>query len=569
MPETSNPAVFATGTRWAVSAGAVVFGAAAIGVASGDDVGRRAGDDYVLLHAVTALVFLLAAMAATAVAIRRGPEEYRTFWRRWLLASAVGTLASAAAIGAVVTDVRALLVVDVALIVASVPVWVSATVAMSRAQAGRRSVSVDLLDALTALLVLGAPGVLLVAEPLQEAEQPLYAVPFALVAVTAPMSIYLSLVNLCRIPKGERAAQGIGAACAGLALVNLTMQLARLLGGLALPIRAFVAVHVLNFGLLMATSLWAHRRPTSGLARLPLHRQVRKADAMTYVSAVALPIMVVLVYLGRNDRPWGVWFLLAVVLAVVALNAVRYAALSRETRRLYAGIAGMAEERRELVNRLLRGLEDDRHRTAAELHSQVVGSLAALTTLAQLAHVALPGESALTVTATVEQLQGDLSDRAEHLRRLMLAVRPPAVGDDALAAGLLAVASQRAPEGAAPAIRVAPDPALRLDWATMTIVYRIAQEAVLNAVQHAAASRIDVRVAEQAGRVVVEVTDDGAGFEPTTVRRGSGVTAMEQFTQLAGGRLAVRSSPGQGTSVRAELGRRRKPTRRRHLRAVD
>jgi two-component system sensor histidine kinase NreB len=69
--------------------------------------------------------------------------------------------------------------------------------------------------------------------------------------------------------------------------------------------------------------------------------------------------------------------------------------------------------------------------------------------------------------------------------------------------------------------------------------------------------------------VVVEVTDDGIGFEPAAVHWGSGVTTMEQFTQLAGGRLRVSSAPGQGTSVRAELGRHRKPIRRRHLRAVD
>src|SRR4029450_9026474 len=98
--------------------------------------------------------------------------------------------------------------------------------------------------------------------------------------------------------------------------------------------------------------------------------------------------------------------------AVVLLNAMRYTAMSSETRRLYTGITHMAEEWRLLLARLLRGLETDHHRTATELHSQAVGSLATLGTLVQMAHVALPSDTALTVKETIAALQGDLVDRA-------------------------------------------------------------------------------------------------------------------------------------------------------------
>lgn len=575
MSESSNPAVFGAGARRSVAAAAVVAGVAAVWIAGPQVAGPEATDRYILAHALVALVCLAVGIAATAHVVRLGPAEYREFWRRWLVASCTSTLAGIAAVLAVVTEVEAFLLVDMALLVAALPIWVSATILMARAQAGRRSVSVDLFDAVSALLVLGAPGVLLVAEPLVHAEQPAFAVPFVTVAITAPASVYLSFVNLFRIPRGERAAQGIGAVCAAVTGGNLTLQVARVLGGLTLPLRVFVAVHVLNMGLMMVIPVWAHRRPTGRLALLPEHRQVRQIDTMPYVGAVALPLMGLYVFLTRHERPWGVWFFLVVVLAVVSLNAVRYAAMSRETRRLYAGIARMAEERRQLLDRLLRGLEDDRHRTAAELHSQVVGSLATLSTVAQMAHVALPGETGLTVTETVEQLQGDLTERAEHLRQLMLAVRPAAFDHDALTAALLAYASQLGQEGAPPAIRVDADPGLRLDSSTMTIVYRIAQEAVRNAVRHAGDATIGVQIAEHAGRVVVEVCDDGAGFDPATVTRGSGLTTMELFAHLGGGRLVVRSAPGQGTSVRAVLGgwvevedAIDRPAPRRHLRAV-
>jgi signal transduction histidine kinase len=561
----SNPPAFSAGTRWAATAGALVGGALAVWWVGPSAAGPDRTDRYVLAHALTAMPFLLVSAGAAWRLIGIGPAEYRPFWRRWTVASGLGTAASIAATLSVTPGHDELLMLDMALLVAGVPVWISATLLMLRYQAGRRSVSVDLVDALSALAVLGTPGVLLVAAPLAETDKLGFALPFAVAAVSAPVTVYLAVLNLARIPRGERVAHGIGVALGAATGVNLTMQLARVLGGLTLPLRAFVVVHVANMGLLLLTPLWAHRRACGGLAVLPDHRQVRRANPMPYLGAVGLPLLGVFVFLTRDDRPWGVWFFVAVVLAVVVLNAVRYTAMIRETRRLYAGIARLSEERRRLLTRMLRGLEDDRHRTATELHSQAVGSLATLGTLVQLARVALPGEAALTVTETVTRLQDDLSARAEHLRQLMLAMRPPefpaesVAGDepprnDTLTAALLAYAAELGPEGTGPTVHVAVQPSLRLDWSTMTVVYRVAQEAVLNAIQHARASAITVEVADDEGRVAVEIADDGSGFEAAAVPRGSGLAAMELFTQLGGGELAVRSAPGEGTAVRCLLG---------------
>jgi signal transduction histidine kinase len=559
----SNPPVFATGIRWGLSAAAVAAAGCTVWMSGPELAGPEGTDRYVLAHGLGAVPFLVVGLAATWRVLQVGPREYRPFWGRWLGASLSGVMAATAAILAVATDDPGFLLVDMALLVAGMPLWVSATILMARLQAGRRSVSVDVVDALSALLVLGTPGVLLVAGPLAETDKLSFAVPFAVTAVAAPVSVYLSVVNLSRIPAGERAAQGLGVALGGAASVNLTMQLARVLGGLTLPLRAFVAVHVVNMGLLMATPLWAHRQPIGRLGLRPDHHQVRRANPMPYVSAAVLPVLAGYVFLTRDDRPWGVWLFVVVVLGVVALNAVRYTAMSRETRRLYAGIARMAEERRRLLTRMLRGLEDDRHRTASELHSQAVGELATLGTLVQLARVALPGDAALTVTETVARLQGDLSARAEHLRQLMLAIRPPELvrsdnaappGNDTLAAALLAYASEVGSEAGGPVVRVEVDPGLRLDWTTMTVVYRIAQEALRNAIQHALASTVGVSVADKGGHVVVEVVDDGVGFEPAEAAWGSGMATMELFSQLGRGELTVRSTPGDGAVVRCRLG---------------
>ncbi|HEY8547973.1 MAG TPA: ATP-binding protein [Acidimicrobiales bacterium] len=626
----------------------VVGGALMILAVGPDRVPVDDADAFALAHGLTALPYLVISLACTWQVRRVGPPEYARFWRRWYIATILGLAATVAAIAAGATHNEAFLALDMALIVAAVPFWLAASFDMARILAGRRSVSVDVIDAAAALVVLCTPGALLTVEPLAGSERLLFAIPFALAAVAAPGMVYLSLLNVARIPPGERAAHGIGAALAGAVGLSLSLQLARVLGGIDLPLRVFIAFHVLTMGLLAATPLWAHRRAVGNLlVRMPAHRQVRQANPMPYVSALALPILGVYVFATHDERPWGVWFFLGVVMVVVALNAVRYTVMSRETRRLYAGIAQMAEERRQLLARMLRGLEDDRHRTATELHSQAIGSLATLGTLVQMAHVALPSDSATTVKQTIARLQADLSARAEHLRQLMLAIRPPAgtdrsptpsgsvptpprppldagdpddderrvdgppekadeverttdkpdtvragvdqaggqraaphpEADDGLAAALLAAAAEEWRDGPTPEVRVMVDPELRLDWTTMTIVYRIAQEALLNVVRHAQATTAVVAVTEHQGRIRVEVRDDGVGFDPRKAPRGSGIATMELFTQLGEGELTIRSRPGEGTRVRSLLrgftgapdraGRfTRRPDGERHLRIV-
>jgi signal transduction histidine kinase len=86
-------------------------------------------------------------------------------------------------------------------------------------------------------------------------------------------------------------------------------------------------------------------------------------------------------------------------------------------------------------------------------------------------------------------------------------------------------------------------------------LYRIAQEALNNALKHAAASHIVVRLAVADGRSVLEVEDDGRGFIVGAAdgRGGMGLANMRDRAQALGGSLAVLSTPGQGTVVRATV----------------
>jgi signal transduction histidine kinase len=89
-------------------------------------------------------------------------------------------------------------------------------------------------------------------------------------------------------------------------------------------------------------------------------------------------------------------------------------------------------------------------------------------------------------------------------------------------------------------------------------VLRIAHEALHNAVRHAGAQRVQVRLAQDDLRLLVEVADDGSGFNPARPElraRHLGLTSMEERARELGGVLEIRSAPGAGTTVHLEVPR--------------
>jgi signal transduction histidine kinase len=82
--------------------------------------------------------------------------------------------------------------------------------------------------------------------------------------------------------------------------------------------------------------------------------------------------------------------------------------------------------------------------------------------------------------------------------------------------------------------------------------YFFVSEALANALKHSAAVRIQVRFRSKPGQLVVEVDDDGKGFEPGQVNL-SGLLGLEDRIEALGGRIEIASAPGNGTRLRAHL----------------
>ena len=83
-----------------------------------------------------------------------------------------------------------------------------------------------------------------------------------------------------------------------------------------------------------------------------------------------------------------------------------------------------------------------------------------------------------------------------------------------------------------------------------TAVYRIAQEAVSNALRHSGSPQVTVRLTARRRGVLLEVADDGSGFDPASAHQGVGLASMRERASSVGGTLSVISLPGEGTTVR-------------------
>jgi signal transduction histidine kinase len=218
-----------------------------------------------------------------------------------------------------------------------------------------------------------------------------------------------------------------------------------------------------------------------------------------------------------------------------------HAALALENARLH-------ERSREL------SIVEERNRLARELHDAVTQKLFGLVLAAESGAALL--EQDVQQAGAQLQLVRDLAREAmEELRSVIVHLRPAALESQGLAVALgKHVDVLRRTHKREIDLEISGDAPVAA--AVETDAFRIAQEALHNALRHAGAARIGVVLHSTPGRLELTVHDDGAGFEPgaTGVRSHRlGLTTMAERARAAGGRLEIISSPGAGTTVRLEV----------------
>ncbi len=201
---------------------------------------------------------------------------------------------------------------------------------------------------------------------------------------------------------------------------------------------------------------------------------------------------------------------------------------------------------------MTRAQEEERARLARELHDETIQSLIALGQRVQMVQRTLSRDPTRAAERLAE-LRGMISDAVEEVRRFSRALRPLYLEELGLVPALEMLANE-----AQASFRVRGAPR-RLTTDQELALYRIAQEALSNALRHAQARHISMELAFDEEAVTLRVWDDGKGFEvpdrfADLARKGHfGLMGMHERAQLVGGRLTVISAPGRGAMVEVSL----------------
>ncbi len=191
----------------------------------------------------------------------------------------------------------------------------------------------------------------------------------------------------------------------------------------------------------------------------------------------------------------------------------------------------------------------ERTRLALELHDAVSQKLFSVVLTAEAASTLLDRDAS-AARATVTRFQVLAREALDELRSLLLELRPADLDRDGLCGALSKhVEVLRALHDLEIGLEI--DDAITAggDGRRDREILRIAQEALHNALRHAGARRVVVRLVGPDGRLELEVRDDGVGFEPADPElrsRHLGLTSMEERAQRLGGRLEIRSGARRG-----------------------
>ena len=200
---------------------------------------------------------------------------------------------------------------------------------------------------------------------------------------------------------------------------------------------------------------------------------------------------------------------------------------------------------------------EERQRLARDLHDSATQSLYSARLHAEAALRLLASGDTATAAEYVREVKDAARDALAEMRLLIHELRPPVLEEQGLAAALrLRLEAVEGRAGLVTELVVEPEAVERLPGALEQELYRVAQEALNNALKHGRPSRIAVCLRQVAGQVSLEVADDGVGFDVAARANGGlGLQGMRERVARLGGKLDIESAPGLGTRVRLEVPR--------------
>ena len=219
----------------------------------------------------------------------------------------------------------------------------------------------------------------------------------------------------------------------------------------------------------------------------------------------------------------------------------------------------MQEQLRRLSRQVLSAQEEERRRISRDLHDEVAQVLTGVNL-----HLATLKKDAATntrdLTRKITRTQRLVVKSLNIVHQFVGQLRPEALDDLGLVPALHSHVRDFAKRTGL-SIHFTSFTRSRmeqLDSATRTVLYRVAQEALVNVARHAHASLVNVSIRKLRGVIRMEVKDNGQSFPvqgvlPAGRNKGLGLLGMRERVEMVGGRFTVESAPGQGTTIRAEI----------------
>lgn len=235
-------------------------------------------------------------------------------------------------------------------------------------------------------------------------------------------------------------------------------------------------------------------------------------------------------------------------LASMALRNARLISSERDRAHMEAELqeSHLREQMRaDTLHAVIRAQEDERARIARELHDSAGQAMASILLLLKLTEQATSLEDMRSRVTDLRQLA---SQTAGDVRRIAMELRPSLLDDLGIEAAIQRQCSdlqERSGLRIDAAVRISG----RLEPEVETVVYRIVQEALTNAVRSADATSIDVSLDDVGGVLRLSIRDDGRGFDPDAVPLGLGLLGMKERAELLNGKLEITSAAGVGTTV--------------------
>jgi signal transduction histidine kinase len=203
----------------------------------------------------------------------------------------------------------------------------------------------------------------------------------------------------------------------------------------------------------------------------------------------------------------------------------------------------LIEELRESRRRIVAAQDERARKLERNIHDGAQQQLVALAVKLRLADSMVDRDPA-KAREMLAQVQDETQDALDALRDLARGIYPPLLADKGLTAALRAQANKSAMR-----IDVSGDGVGRYGETIEAAVYFCALEALQNTAKYASASHVEIALDGDADRLAFEIRDDGVGFDPRTVAKGTGLHGMADRIDSIGGTFVIESSPGRGARI--------------------